>query len=355
MDTHEEIIKLLNNICDHINNVTIEEDDKDDDDTKLTDDIKQIQTILYKLWLRLLEWECLLEQQQLGHLQQLEILADNNDEAEELFKTTTAENVAENEEISTECCQSSRSIAYCCDIPKKRDLTNNKIKNDLLSTLNTSNIDQSEQDFCPILECDILRNSGQTDICDGDQQCEKIDQSVMEENLTASGLLNSSCDDNNKSLLHGHKTSASLPHLRHSSSSSSSSSSCIKNDHSDSDSGVSDLSSDITFHQNISKFSSLNYTPKEKHVSKTNSDFSKKSKFNKKSDHFSTHLRKSVLKSENNFYDNLLQWAKLILLTMLIFFLIILTFLLTHVKCFNDICAISLETKISYYKYASPI
>ena len=70
MDTHEEIIKLLNNICDHINNVTVEEeDDKDEDDSKLTDDIKQIQTILYKLWLRLLEWECLLEQQQLGHLQ----------------------------------------------------------------------------------------------------------------------------------------------------------------------------------------------------------------------------------------------------------------------------------------------
>ena len=69
MDTHEEIIKLLNNICDQINNVTFEEDDEDEDDRRLTDDIKQIQTILYKLWLRLLEWECLLEQQQLGHLQ----------------------------------------------------------------------------------------------------------------------------------------------------------------------------------------------------------------------------------------------------------------------------------------------
>ena len=63
-------------------------------------------------------------------------MADNNDEAEELFKTTTAENVAENEEISTECCQSSRSIAYCCDILKKRDLTDNKIKNDLVNLTN---------------------------------------------------------------------------------------------------------------------------------------------------------------------------------------------------------------------------
>ena len=70
MDTHEEIIKLLNNICVSLHNAD-EDDDEDDEDTPPlpTDDIKQIQTILYKLWLRLLEWECLLEQQQLGHLQ----------------------------------------------------------------------------------------------------------------------------------------------------------------------------------------------------------------------------------------------------------------------------------------------
>ena len=69
MDTHEEIIKLLNNICVSLHNA--DEDDEDNEDTPPlpTDDIKQIQTILYKLWLRLLEWECLLEQQQLGHLQ----------------------------------------------------------------------------------------------------------------------------------------------------------------------------------------------------------------------------------------------------------------------------------------------
>merc|ERR1712227_156407 len=98
-------------------------------------------------------------------------------------------------------------------------------------------------------------------------------------------------------------------------------------DHSDSDSGVSDLSSDVTFHQNVSKFSSLNYTPKEKHVSKSNSDFYKKSKFNKKSENFSTYSRKSVLQSQDNIYDSLFHWTKLILLTLLIFFLIILTFL----------------------------
>ena len=67
MDMHEEIIKLLNNICIQLNNTQIE-DDEMRDDTNLIDDIKQIQNILYKLWLRLLEWECLLEQQQLGHI-----------------------------------------------------------------------------------------------------------------------------------------------------------------------------------------------------------------------------------------------------------------------------------------------
>ena len=74
MDTHEEIIKLLNNICVSLHNAAEDDEDDDDEDDEdtpplPTDDIKQIQTILYKLWLRLLEWECLLEQQQLGHLQ----------------------------------------------------------------------------------------------------------------------------------------------------------------------------------------------------------------------------------------------------------------------------------------------
>ena len=77
MDTHEEIIKLLSNISDHLNKVDNEDDSGDA--TSLMDDIKKIQTNLYKLWLRLLEWECLLEQQQLGHLQVM--ITDNDNTA----------------------------------------------------------------------------------------------------------------------------------------------------------------------------------------------------------------------------------------------------------------------------------
>ena len=71
MDTHEEIIKLLSKISGHINKSDIEYDIKND---SMMEEIKKIQTNLYKVWLRLLEWECLLEQQQLGHLQ---VLIDN--------------------------------------------------------------------------------------------------------------------------------------------------------------------------------------------------------------------------------------------------------------------------------------
>ena len=61
METHEEIMKMLNNICDQIN-----KDNNTEDDVGLCEEVKQIQTILYQLWLRLLEWECLLEQQLRG-------------------------------------------------------------------------------------------------------------------------------------------------------------------------------------------------------------------------------------------------------------------------------------------------
>ena len=64
METHEEIMKMLNNICDQINKDNKKEDA--DDEFNLIEDVKQIQTILYQLWLRLLEWECLLEQQLRG-------------------------------------------------------------------------------------------------------------------------------------------------------------------------------------------------------------------------------------------------------------------------------------------------
>ena len=67
METHEEIMKLLNNICDQINKDHNEEDDVGlEEELNLLEDVKQIQTILYQLWLRLLEWECLLEQQLRG-------------------------------------------------------------------------------------------------------------------------------------------------------------------------------------------------------------------------------------------------------------------------------------------------
>ena len=64
METHEEIMKLLNNICDQISKDSNKEDDVGaDEELNLLEEVKQIQTILYQLWLRLLEWECLLEQQ----------------------------------------------------------------------------------------------------------------------------------------------------------------------------------------------------------------------------------------------------------------------------------------------------
>ena len=63
METHEEIMKLLNNICDQYNT---EDDVGVGEEFDLSQEVKQIQTILYQLWLRLLEWECLLEQQLRG-------------------------------------------------------------------------------------------------------------------------------------------------------------------------------------------------------------------------------------------------------------------------------------------------
>ena len=128
-----------------------------------------------------------------------------------------------------------------------------------------------------------------------------------------------------------------------------------KVDLSDSDSGVSDLSSDLTFFKNSSKISlGKNYTPLESQVSKSSIDFTRKSKISKKYQDLSQ-SRKLMKQMQNNFYDGLLYWVKLIFLIVVIFLLIVFTFVLSHVKCFNDICAISIETKVHYYKYASPI
>ena len=60
METHEEIIKMLNNICELVNKDNNKEDV--DDEFNLSEEVKPVQTVLYQLWLRLLEWECLLEQ-----------------------------------------------------------------------------------------------------------------------------------------------------------------------------------------------------------------------------------------------------------------------------------------------------
>ena len=63
METHEEIIKMLTNICELVNKDN-NEDGAVDDESNLIEEVKQVQTVLYQLWLRLLEWDCLLEQQQ---------------------------------------------------------------------------------------------------------------------------------------------------------------------------------------------------------------------------------------------------------------------------------------------------
>jgi len=356
MDTHEEIIKMLTNICSHIDKATVEEEDTKDD-INLTDYIKQIQNILYKLWLRLLEWECLLEQQQLGHLMQVEILTDNNDEGEEVLKTT-AGNLATDVDliIATERIQRLPSN-LSCDIP---DITESE-KNDEHykdhGTLNNSDYH----------ECDLLRNVAQTDTSIADQQCEKIDNDVRnatkKQNMSSGLCVNLRNDQtklsHHQSLPLAYDSSQSSPSSMSPASSicskSISSSPLGKVDLSDSDSGVSDLSSDLTFFKNSSKISlGKNYTPLESQVSKSSIDFTRKSKMSKKYQDLSQ-SRKLMKQMQNNFYDGLLYWVKLIFLIVVIFLLIVFTFVLSHVKCFNDICAISIETKVHYYKYASPI
>ena len=62
VETHEEILKLLLTVCAELS----EDQDQEEEDRIPVETVKQLQTSLYKLWLRTLEWECLLEQQ-LGH------------------------------------------------------------------------------------------------------------------------------------------------------------------------------------------------------------------------------------------------------------------------------------------------
>merc|ERR1712226_118336 len=96
-------MKLLNNICDQMNKDNNTEDDVGvGEEFDLSQEVKQIQTILYQLWLRLLEWECLLEQQLRGpaSLDQVEVQSEEEEEEvrdsndEEMLRTP-AENVSE--------------------------------------------------------------------------------------------------------------------------------------------------------------------------------------------------------------------------------------------------------------------
>ena len=277
-------------------------------------------------------------------------MTDNIDEAEEIFKTT-AENVShdmQHEEMSF--CNPTNFIT-------NDDCYSDKSSNNILAVSPPMTDLQSTN-------CDLLRNVVHSVTSAGDQQCEKLGQNAThDKHLLTFGPSISHPKDQKLSACHlslpsSYTSSASTSSISPSSMSSSSlslSSSLLKNDHSDSDSGVSDLSTDLTFYKNNSKFCpTLNYTSKESQVSSQNIDLPKKSKINKKyPDLFQS--RKLVQKMQDNFHQGLIYWAKLVLLLLVFFFLIILTFIVSHVKCFNDICAISLETKIHYYKYASPI
>ena len=289
------------------------------------------------------------------------MLTDSNDEGEQLLRFAPAENVTE-ELVASHC----PGVTHRPSGPRPADPTQERkhtittaaINNDeLFIILHKSSSKRGEE----------LDDSGATcDTSGSDQHYGDNDQNVnnvMGDHCVAAGpntvhhYPDQPMSLSHQSLRQSHSsyTPSSTPS---SSSSSSHDRSCDgKLDHSDSDSGVSDLSSDLTFYNgiNINTFTPSNYTPREKEVSKPTIDHTtKKSKFNKKFQDF-PHSRRSILKMQENFYHGILYWVKLILLVMLIFLLILTVFIVSHVKCFNDICAISLETKINYHKYASPI
>lgn len=343
MDTHEEIIKLLSNITDHLNKVDNEDDSGDA--TSLIDDIKKIQTNLYKLWLRLLEWECLLEQQQLGHLKQSELLADNNEEVEELFRISDmTSNILTTEE----------------DINRK---SFNILDTDVFDSLEPLN---DLHESCDDNESDILVD---VDRCENvsDQQCKKNDQNLK--NVKDKYFVTAGLHPSDHQISFSHQSFSESPSLFSLSTNSTSSSPspaslstslssqkdpCAEIDPDDSDSGVSDLSSDPTFYKNINTFSILNYTTRGKEVLKSKIDSAKKSKTQRKFKVLPS-SRESLHQLQESFQNGILYWIKLILLIMVVSLLILSLLILSHVKCFNDICAISLETHINYQRYSSPI
>ena len=218
---------------------------------------------------------------------------------------------------------------------------------------------------CDDNEGDILEDVDRCETNVSDQQCEKNDQNVK--NVTDKYFLTAGLHPSDHQVSYSHQsfrrspsfllttsTSSSPSPTSLSSSSSSQKSPCAKIDPDDSDSGVSDLSSDPTFYKNINTFSILNYTPGGKEVSKSNIDSAKKSKTQRKFKVLPS-TRKSMLQMQESFHNGILYWIKLILLIMIVSLLILSLLILSHVKCFNDICAISLESHIHYQRYASPI
>ena len=203
----------------------------------------------------------------------------------------------------------------------------------------------------------------ETDV--SDQQCEKNYQNA--ENVTDKYFVAAGLHPSDHQILHNEKSfspSNSLLSLSQtptsstsspsplSSSSSSQLSPCAKIDPDDSDSGVSDLSLDPTFNKNNTTFSTLNYIPTGQALSKQN--IAKKIKSQRKFiDKPKT--RKSILKFQENYYKECLYCLKHFLLIMFAFFLILILLILSHVECFNDVCAISLETQFNYQRYSNPI
>ena len=124
---------------------------------------------------------------------------------------------------------------------------------------------------------------------------------------------------------------------------------------SDSDSGVSDLSSEIS--------SGLKYKTKKVSPakSKQRSEEGRKYKLSQTTKHRPEHrpehrlVTRDHLEVNYNKEDSFLHWIKWSILIFLIFFLMLTLLIVHHVKCFNNICAISLDAKIQYYKYSSPI
>lgn len=212
-----------------------------------------MQTILYQLWLRLLEWECLLEQQQQtpGPLQSEESATDCSEE----MLRSPAENVGHSLQRNVESFTTSSSSPSS-------------------TTLSPTSSTSTSSSSC--LPCD-------------------------------SPTVN-------------------------------------KAEESDSDSGVSDLSSDITFYKSR-RVSPPKSTQRSENVKKFRLPVKTKSST-------TSTTNTQTLPSKTDSALDCLKWPMLIFLILL---LMLTTLVLFHVRCDNSVCALSLERRIHYYKYYSPI